>query len=104
CLTGAVCSRTTNCSRQASQLGSNLLENTLPVAEDLLSKQPGRRIPGGVGPSGPPAPVAADREQDPHRPAQGPGKVSDRRVARDDEVEMVHDRRRVDEGGVLVQA
>ena len=82
-------------------------EHVAPDAAASLTKKAHGRIPGQIGASGQPAPFRVALQRDPNRDGESPREMRDRSVARDDEIEASHRRRRIDEGvsaGVKIDA
>lgn len=80
----------------------DFLQDTDPVAKQPLPEQPHGRIPRRIGSVFQPAPVTADRQQDPDRTAQGSGQMGHGRVAGDDQVQVLQNGCRIGETPVLI--
>lgn len=76
--------------RSFGQLGSDLLNDAVPIVRPHLPKQSHRRVPQGTRTIEPvmPAPVSLDRKKGPHRPAESAGKMGNSCVNRDYKVKM----------------
>ena len=70
-------------------------DHAVPVADGRLTKEARGRIPGALVALPQPAEIRVERQQDPDRRAERAGQVRDRRVRRDDEIELRDSSRRV---------
>src|SRR4051794_5185271 len=65
-----------SCLQMLGQGVADLFEDLVPLAAPLLAEESHRGVPGAVRTLLKPAPVARNRQRDPHRHAEGPGEVS----------------------------
>ena len=79
------------------QLRRHLLEDRAPVPPALLPEQSHRRIPWTVRPPLQPPRVGCERKRQPDGNAKRPGKMPQRRIRSDHQIERLHGRRGVHE-------